>query len=402
MKRDPFLAGNQGSKQSAMAYESHDPYGRISAPVSFDGSVTHQSIRPDSRVAARTVAILSWTFLGLLTLFVWCLYGISERWWVGTAFTYLPKVPLLAPVCGLLVASLFWHRRSLWVNVVSLIVVLVPAMGLSIPVSRLLGTPPVDEEFQISIVSCNVQAFKPNFELILDEIRPIRPDVIVLQEAFPLSPLLESEFRDWHSIHHDHYWVGSRFPLKLLVRCDTIAFDRTTGLVVELETPGGPVVVGDIHLMTSRRGLSRLDRSSIFDGSGAEKVEKFQVVRNAESEELRNMIESVRGDKPVILAGDFNAPSSSSFFQEFWSDYQNAFDSVGFGYGYSYPASVKKYWPKNCPWVRIDHVLASHEWTVRTCQVGKSAGSDHRLIAAKLSLSFPMTNRSNAGTTGIE
>ena len=39
-----------------------------------------------------------------------------------------------------------------------------------------------------------------------------------------------------------------------------------------------------------------------------------------------------------------------------------AFDEAGWGYGYSRPASH--------PWVRIDHVIASRDWTFTRSRVG--------------------------------
>ena len=355
-----------------------------------------------SRAVAHWVTGLSWLNLAALGVLCWLLFVVSESWWVSTVLTYAPRTPFLAPALGLLVASLFWKRRAIWVNAVSLTVVLGPVMGLSVPASRWLS-PTIAEtsEFELKIVSCNVQAFQPNFAKVLAEIAVIKPDVVALQEAFPLSPLLDEAFRGWHTVSHDRYWVGSRFPVKLIAQCEVPIFERSAGMVVEIETPSGPVLLGDIHQMTARRGLMELSKRSLFDGAGPRRLEESQELREEESLTIREQIESARRDKPLLIVGDFNTPVSSQMFQRHWGDFQSAFDLAGIGYGYTSPCKANRFWPENLPWARIDHILCSPEWTVRSCQIGKSAGSDHRLIAATLRLSIPTAGISEDSVAGL-
>ncbi|MBC8114897.1 MAG: endonuclease/exonuclease/phosphatase family protein [Candidatus Saccharimonas sp.] len=365
-------------------------------------SSTPSPTSSSSRAVARWVIGLSWFNLAALGVLCWLLFVVSESWWVGTVLTYAPRAPFVAPTLGLLVAALFWHRPALWVNAVSLVVVLSPVMGLSLPASRLLSPSIVESgEFELKVVSCNVQAFKPNFKKVLEEIAVIDPDVVALQEAFPLSPLLDEAFRGWYTVSHDRYWVGSRFPVKLVAQCEVPIFERSAGMVVEIETPSGPVLLGDIHQMTARRGLVELSKRSLFGGEGPRRLEESQELREEESLTIRDQIESARGDKPLLLVGDFNTPVSSQMFQRHWGDFQSAFDLAGIGYGYTSPCKANRYWPENLPWARIDHILCSPEWTVRSCQIGKSAGSDHRLIAATLRLSVPAAVTSDEVVAGV-
>jgi len=351
---------------------------------------------------ARWVTGLSWLNLLALVAVCWFLFGATEAGWIGTVLTYAPRSPFAVPAAGLLVAAVCWQRHAIWVNVVSLMVAFGPVMGLSIPASHLLN-PVVREsnEFELKVVSCNVQAFKPNFAKVLDEIEAIRPDVVAFQEAFPLSPLLDDAFRGWHTVHHDRFWIGSRYPLKVLEKCDIDVFDRAVGLIVELDTPSGPVVFADIHPMTVRWGLTELSGGSILSGEGPQALQAYELRRDAERTALRDLVDAARGDHPLLVVGDFNLPSSSPQFQQQWFDMQSAFDVAGVGYGYTYPSKRSRYWPENLPWVRIDHILCSPEWSVATCQIGTSAGSDHRLIAATLRLLAPVAAQSNEETLGV-
>ena len=351
---------------------------------------------PPTAAPRRLTRAAKWVLgLSCLNLIALCgisylIYGVSETWWVGTVLTYAPRAPYLIPSIVLLVASLCWHRESIGINLVSAAVVLVPIMGLAVPLELWMNGPPkADEAISLTILSCNVQSFEPNFEKVLDEIATFKPDVVALQETFRGDPRLDQFFRDWSPIRHGHYWVGSRYPLKLIRDCEVTQFGgRHAGMLVEIETPAGPVVLANIHQMTARFGLKELNRKTLINGDGTKELEDFEGERYMESIAIRQIVQEVRGDRPLIVCGDFNTPVSSSLFQKHWGDLQSAFDIAGFGYGYTSPCKGNRFWPDNQPWARIDHILCSNDWTIRRCEIGQSDGSDHRLIVANALLSI--------------
>ncbi len=345
-------------------------------------------VSPRTKTAAKWVIGLSIVNLLVLSVVSYLLYVVSETWWVGTVLTYAPRTPYLVPTLMLLVASLLWHRPSIGMNLVSTAIVLVPVMGLSIPLELWLnGSSKTDGETSIKIVSCNVQSFKPDFDKVLEEISAINPDVVALQEAFRGDARLEEFFRDWHTLRHGHYWVGSRYPVSFISDCEVTQFGgRLAGMLVQIETPAGPIMLGNIHQMTARFGLKELNRNTLISGDGTKELENYEGERYLESIAIRTTVDSTRGSGPLIVCGDFNTPASSSLFQRHWGDLQSCFDVAGFGYGYTSPCKGNRLWPDNLPWARIDHILCSSEWTVRHCQIGQSDGSDHRLIAATIVL----------------
>lgn len=331
---------------------------------------------------------LSCANLAALCCVSYLLYVVSETWWVGAVLTYAPRMPYLAPTILLLLASLFWRRDLIGVNLVSAGIVLVPIMGLSLPLELWLSKPvAASGQLTLKVVSCNVQSFQPNFDRVLEEIAAISPDIVALQETFRGDPRLDDYFRDWHTLRHGHYFVGSRFPLTLITDCEVEQFgERTAGMMVEIDTPGGPIVVTDIHQMTARFGLKNLKRSTIVSLDGTKELEAYENERYRESADLRAIVDANRGDHPMIVCGDFNTPVSSHLFQKYWGDLQSSFDLAGFGYGYTSPCKGNRFWPDNWPWARIDHILCTREFSVRHCQIGVSDGSDHRLITATLVL----------------
>ncbi len=87
------------------------------------------------------------------------------------------------------------------------------------------------------------------------------------------------------------------------------------------------------------------------------------------------------GDLPVLVGGDFNSGADASELVAVRESgqFQSAFEAAGLGWGYTRPAAF--------PWARIDHILASPAWTVTSCWVGPSFGSDHKALVADVSLS---------------
>ncbi len=338
----------------------------------------------------RTSARIVWGLAGLNLVAVGAVlilvFGISERWWPGTIATYLPRAPWAIPSLVLIVAGLFWHRPSLWLSVLSLLLVLGPLMEFRAPVLAESGRQATVAETvpSLRLVSANTQMYKPDFAGLLAEVNRLQPDIVVFQEAFGDHPLLTENFPDWHRLHLDRYWIGSRYPLTLKHEIQSEAFDREVGIIVEVATPQGKICVVNIHQMTARRGLQELSPRDLLTGESLPQLENFQMLRLAESGEIRQAIQTHTGNTPFLVAGDFNTPASSSLFQSVWGDLTSAFDVAGTGYGYTSPVKPHRYWINYLPWARIDHVLCSPEWQVRDCRIGLGRGSDHHLIYAEL------------------
>jgi endonuclease/exonuclease/phosphatase (EEP) superfamily protein YafD len=362
-----------------------------SPPVAVSHSVV--SARPvrsaqaaTSSRFARLVWCLSGLNLALVVAVMLLIFVVSEEWWVAAAVSYLPRSPWAVPALALGFASFWCHRPSLWANALALGLVLGPIMELRVPgVMNAPSTATAASTGQaLRIVSGNVQGYKPDFATVLSEVGKFRPEVVVFQEALGSHPLLVDFFPDWHRLHIESYWIGSPYPLRLVSECPSETFDRVSGIVVEVDAPGGPILIANIHQMTARKGLVEITKGSVFRGEAEELVDGFRDLRVSESAEIRGVIEARRGDRPLIVAGDFNTPTSTNVFREFWGDLQSAFDIAGVGYGYTSPCKTHRFWLPNTPWARIDHILCSNEWTVARCEIGQKNGSDHRVIFAEL------------------
>ena len=333
-------------------------------------------------VLGRVVLALSIVnFFAVLALLV-LLCIVSERWWLSLALSYLPRLPYLFPSVMLGIAALLLRRRIAWLNLFSALLVLGPIMGFRTPLSTFFeqgsGT-------RLTIVSCNVQRGVGNIEAVLAEVIAAAPDLIVLQEAPTGVQPIKEHFREWHVAHSGEYLVLSRWPLEQLEACRTEGFRRATGVLYEVDAPDGRFLLYNVHLTTARYGLSKLRTDSLTSGQGVEELMEYQTRRNLEAEQTAAFVDAHRAETPLIAVGDFNMPASSSLFQQHWGEFSSAFDAAGFGYGYTSPCNTKgNSWPRNTPWLRIDHVLLSRHFSPEASWIGRTDGSDHRMIAARV------------------
>lgn len=84
-------------------------------------------------------------------------------------------------------------------------------------------------------------------------------------------------------------------------------------------------------------------------------------------------------NQPAIVAGDFNAPASDAVYDLMESDFNNAFEDAGRGWGNTYHAKF--------PILRIDHIFATRHFTARSAAVIPIEGSDHKMVVTDLILS---------------
>ena len=320
---------------------------------------------------------------------VWFLvWEVSESHWLGSVVTFLPRLPWLVPGLLLIAAALLARSRMFWLNLATLLFALFAVTEFNVPWNRITSSSAsaVHDEQTLRIVSCNVQVFEPDFSLVLREIQRAKPDVIAFQEAFrPPRQLLE-QFADWHHLRVRGFWIGSKWPLRVLGECQTDVYSHLSGLAVEVDAPFGKFVLADVHLMTARKSLVELRPLELLSGDSQLALAAATVARSEEARQARAFVTEHQSEMPIIVVGDFNMPTSSSVYRESFGDLTNAFEASAFGFGFTAPCKRFRHWPSNTPWQRIDHILVNSAWDVRACHIGEHDGSDHRLIAATLRL----------------
>ena len=334
----------------------------------------------------RVLSLVDFVAIVVATILLW---AVSERTWWGSIFTFLPRHPFLVAPVLLLMASLVADRWSLFVNCASIAVVVGPLMGGHFSVASLLA--PKTPEPALTLISCNMEYFQPGVEDVFREIAGRAPDIVAFQEAVGGWEFFPRYFPGWHIVHEDQFWIGSRFPVHRLDRCNTGDFPHQTGLSVRIDAPAGPFILHDVHLTTPRYGFIKVNLHSVLDGSGSRFLEAYNLHRESEAEKVRAYVDRIDASAenvglPVLVVGDFNTPSVSNLFRAAWFGFADAFETAGLGFGYTAPCAHERYWFDDVPWVRIDHILTDEHWAVSRIDVGHSRGSDHRLVCARMSL----------------
>lgn len=320
---------------------------------------------------------------------VWLLIReVSETHWLGSVATFLPRLPWLVPSVLLVAVSLLARSRMAWLNLATLLFALHSIAEFNLPWNRLTepSSSVAKDDRTLRIVSCNVQNFSPDFSLVLREVQRAKPDVVAFQEAFKPPRLLLEHFADWHVLHVRGFWIGSKWPIRLLGECQTDLFSHLSCVAVEVDAPFGKFVLADTHLMTARKSLVELRPLELLSGDAQLSLAGATVERSEEARQTRAFVTEHSAEQPAIVVGDFNMPTSSNVYRESFGDLTNAFESAAFGFGFTAPCKRFRHWPSNTPWQRIDHILANNSWDVRACRIGEHDGSDHRLISATLRL----------------
>jgi vancomycin resistance protein VanJ len=323
-----------------------------------------------------------WLTLGYLLVVMLVSLGIeilSETWWLTAAIVYAPRQPWLIPAVALVAACVRWNQKLIPVALMTVLFAAGPIMGFRTGGYFAAGQP---GPAALRIVSCNIHSFEPDFPEQMAEISAIQPDVVAFQEAFRDHPLRGQFFAGWKEVRADEYYVAAKHPLTLVGQCESPAFNRIAAIAARVDDPAGSFLVVNIHLTTARYGLMKLKPATLLGKDGIGQLRSYIMDREEEALAVRQWIEGIRGDLPLVVLGDFNMPVDSNIQSSCFGDLINCFDEIGVGYGYTAPNQTST-WPAHFPWIRVDHVLVSlGDWEIHRAWSGRANGSDHRLTAA--------------------
>ncbi len=297
-----------------------------------------------------------------LALFVW---GEHTR---ATFFLlYGPRHPFAAAGIVLLPAVLFTRaarietRRVLVVmEVVAMLIALFPLMELRVGrSSKPRGTP-------LRLLTYNVFYARTDRAALTREITGAGANVIVLQEArSSFGEYLQAQLPGWTVRVDDEFLLATKLNVREIEKPKAFA-DASRGWVrYSLEGAAGALEVVNVHPISPRAGLmEQVDPRIAIE------------LRGRQIESAAAAASRARG--PVIIAGDTNLPPLSAVGRRHLSPYRDAFEDVGLGFGYTFPAKL--------PWMRIDRVLSGPGVRFLDVRVLPRGASDHRAVVADFEL----------------
>lgn len=340
------------------------------------------------REVAQWCARCAVTLLAAYTSIIAISYQIgSGAAWPIALLQFFPHIYILPCALVIVVFSLTLARSWQFAATCSLALFLTYVMGFTLNIGN-------DGTRQVRLMTYNVKGYlaadKPaGMEFIAREIATHDADVVVLQDAREITAmLLETPeiarlvFGNRQLYTYGQYIVASRHSLH---DCGprSISFREKPHTYVRCVVSIGSreVDLFAVHFVTPRHGINAL-RNDRLRGIGEWKQNIADRMTQAEllATELR------ASPRPVIVAGDLNAPPNSLPLQTLMqSGVRDAFSVAGTGFGYTYGHSHG--FGKS--FIRLDHILVGSELGVVDCFVGEKHASTHRPVIADLFLRSP-------------
>ncbi len=186
--------------------------------------------------------------------------------------------------------------------------------------------------------------------LIVDELRTLKPDVIVLQEVLQHETLRNQAEELAEALGYSAYFLSidpsdkaRRYGNAILTRHPLLARDWTP-----LRPLGDSRTAGWIRIDIGGRPLNVYVTHPNYQGDDAGRR-----MRTQQLADLQAFIARTAGDAPSIVAGDFNTVSGQPELAALEAGYDNAYDALH-GRADPQPTLNPHYFPNDAR--RIDHV----------------------------------------------
>ena len=330
------------------------------------------------------LAVLLTTLLAVAAALANSISGATH--WAVELFRYVPYLAWLVPAVLALGLSLWLGCAWRIAATLALALVVGPVMGLH------CGR--ADAGYDgVRFMTFNIKSYLATYKFggfaeIVEEIERHNPDVLVMQDAQSSGSestddvvvRLKRGLAGRQVYAAGELVVASRFPMR---NCHTedLSFGKHERQYVRctVRAHGTDIDVVTAHFDSPRNGLNAT-RHERLDG-----LDDWRENFERRIEQAGKLVLSItERPRPLIVAGDLNAPESSPVVQALLqTGLRDAFSSAGTGYGFTHGHSLRP----GISFLRIDHILVSADIGVKNCFVGEPDASDHRPVIADLWMS---------------
>ena len=333
---------------------------------------------PSTPEPARATGLLGkcvWLYVLFVLGVTGLLLALADEWWVASLILFGPRWIWAIPLAVLAPAAWVLQRRLLWPLGFAALILLLYVNSFEVPSFAVLTRE--DARRDLRVMTYNIGGGHPDPASLAPLLEEIAPDVALFQECDALMAAARTslEQKGWHVEVQWSSCIASRHPIRKVDARDPQDVWKMggSGAIVryEVELPGLPVSIVNVHLETVREGLAAVMHRAWH---GAPELTANIQQRDFESGLGRAWTERAKG--PLVITGDFNMPLESAIYRRHWSSFTNAFSEAGFGFGIT----------KVTGWhgIRIDHVLLGPGWFCQSAWVGPDLGMDHRPMVADL------------------
>jgi endonuclease/exonuclease/phosphatase (EEP) superfamily protein YafD len=319
------------------------------------------------------VSLLTFSYLMILLGITVMMHTRLNEYWFVTLWLFSPRWVAVLPMVLLLPLTLWFRPKMSWVYLVLALLICFPILGYELNNS---GNVQIDGGRRLAVLTCNLGGGTVDLVQLADLIRQRDVGLVCLQECTAKNSEILFSSLGWNRRHKGNMAIGSIHPLgKVGVHAEypKAHFFAKATIGCDVLIPGQRAFYAvSIHLPTFRPALEELRRFRLDAGPGAmaEMADKYRSIAKQAADSMEEL------STPVVIAGDFNVPTESVFYREFWDSKINAFSAAGTGLGHT----------KFTRWhgVRIDHILSDASWTPVHSEVCPDVGSDHHPVIAEL------------------
>jgi len=230
----------------------------------------------------------------------------------------------------------------------------------------------------------------------------MQPDVLLLQDAPGRARrYLAAPDNRPLSFAEDigEFTLVSRYPItrKELITSTATTTSQRQPIAARFEVAVGTqtIVIYNVHGFTPRAYVSGPSAfaSLLYGIIGLpgtrwavtrDRIEAFWQAHCLAMQQLKNRIATEHA--PCIVAGDFNAPPLGVIHRLFAHSLRDVHECCGSGCGFTFPGITHNPLSGFGPWLRLDQVFVSHQWTCLSSIVEPRNPSQHRALAVTLSL----------------
>jgi vancomycin resistance protein VanJ len=306
------------------------------------------------------------------------IYVQGEQWWPTSLVLFGPTWLLHLVLAASGVAWSMFHRGIGLAVLLALseLVLLMPVLGYQPPWPNSASPP---SGAPVRLVTWNIGG-----RLDYTEVKRLfgehRADIVVFQECGGLTKdSMPPELATLSAHECSGMCMLSRFPVtKVEDRDRKDVWDvGGSGAIVRytFAGPDGPFTLTNVHLETPREGFEDFIHHGLGPGIAtlsAKNAQRYTEARLAHEWTEREPL------LPRLVAGDFNTPPQSDLLRDNWLGFSNCFSVTEHGFGHT----------KETRWlgVRIDHVLASTQWSCVNTEMLSGFSSDHHPVLATVTL----------------
>lgn len=297
----------------------------------------------------------------LFIVFFWILEGLGNAWWPVAVLICLPHLPasLPLPLLTYIRLRVGW-RRGTWLLLGWLL--WMGGSGFCLNWQTRSKAP-------LRVASYNLEGC-PNGEKVSGEtLCSLGADLYALQEVSPgtlRSGVVRPPGR-FEAANDGEFVVYSRYPIRKsqLVELQSGRFSRPCQ-VVDVELPGGPLRVINVHLSLLIHGPQWLANHS------AELSQHVPQALKDRRGQIASLLPLIQGR--CLVAGDFNSQPRDNCLRPLKGALKDSFRERGIGWGLSFESTL--------PGLRIDYIWHSPQLQCLDSQVVQSLSSDHLPIYA--------------------